>query len=181
MGGPLVDMKCSTPCDEGGSTLDSLATSGNSSRMTLPKDPGGKAMNLGRAGGWSAATAVTALAAGGASAVAVGRPEKENRGKKPGSGQEGGKRRCSEEAPPAPRLDIYSDIFLACNNKIAENETKWRGLCISFSLPLFCLLTSLSVLAAQPLLLAVTSHFRFLASFAHFPASPDCCSVSSAR
>jgi hypothetical protein len=30
--------------------------------MTLPKDPGGKAMNLGRAGGWSAATAVTALA-----------------------------------------------------------------------------------------------------------------------
>jgi hypothetical protein len=37
--------------------------------------------------------------------------EKENRGKKPGSGQEGGKRRCSEEAPPPPRLDIYSDIF----------------------------------------------------------------------
>ncbi len=33
--------------------------------------------------------------------------EKENRGKKPGSGQEGGKRRCSEEAPPAPRLDIF--------------------------------------------------------------------------
>ena len=62
MGGPFVEMKCSTPCDEGGSTLDSLATSGNSSRMTLPKDPGGKAMNLGRAVGWSAATAVTALA-----------------------------------------------------------------------------------------------------------------------
>ncbi len=62
MGGPLVEMKCSTPCDEGGSTLDALATSGNSSRMTLPKDQGGKAMNLGRAGGWSAATAVTALA-----------------------------------------------------------------------------------------------------------------------
>jgi hypothetical protein len=30
--------------------------------MTLPKDPGGRAINLGRAGGWSAATAVTALA-----------------------------------------------------------------------------------------------------------------------
>jgi hypothetical protein len=62
MGGPLVEMKCSTPCDEGGSTLDALATSGYSSRMTLPKDQGGKAMNLGCAGGWSAATAVTALA-----------------------------------------------------------------------------------------------------------------------
>ncbi len=56
MGGPFMEMKCSTPCDEGGSTLDALATSGNSSRMTLPKEPGGKAMNLGRAGGWSAAT-----------------------------------------------------------------------------------------------------------------------------
>ena len=42
--------------------MDALVTSGYSSRMTLPKDPGGKAMNLGRAGGWSAATAVTALA-----------------------------------------------------------------------------------------------------------------------
>jgi hypothetical protein len=42
--------------------LDALATSGNSSRMTLPKEPGGKAINLGRAGGWSAAAAVTALA-----------------------------------------------------------------------------------------------------------------------
>ncbi len=56
-----MEMKCSTPCDEGGSTFDALATSGNSSRMTLPKEPGGKAMNLGRAGGWSAAMAVTAL------------------------------------------------------------------------------------------------------------------------
>ncbi len=62
MGVPLVEMKCSTPCDEGGSTLDALATSRYSSRMTLPKDPGSKAMNLGRAGGWSAAAAVTALA-----------------------------------------------------------------------------------------------------------------------
>jgi hypothetical protein len=26
MGGPFVEMKCSTPCDEGGSTLDALAT-----------------------------------------------------------------------------------------------------------------------------------------------------------
>ncbi len=50
MGGPFVEMKCSTPCDEGNSTLDALATSGNSSRMTLPKDPGGRAINLGRAG-----------------------------------------------------------------------------------------------------------------------------------
>ena len=25
MGGPFVEMKCSTPCDEGGSTLDALA------------------------------------------------------------------------------------------------------------------------------------------------------------
>ncbi len=63
MGCPFVKMKCSTPFDEGGSTLDALATSGNSSRMTLPKEPGGRAINLGRAGGWSAATAVTALAA----------------------------------------------------------------------------------------------------------------------
>jgi hypothetical protein len=46
-----MEMKCSTPCDEGSSTLDALATSGNSSRMTLPKEPGGKAINLGRAGG----------------------------------------------------------------------------------------------------------------------------------
>jgi hypothetical protein len=41
--------------------LDALATSGNVSRMTLPKDPGGRAINLGHAVGWSAATAVTAL------------------------------------------------------------------------------------------------------------------------
>ncbi len=50
MGGPFVEMKCSTPCDEGGSTLDALATSGNSSRMTLPKEPGGKAINQGPGG-----------------------------------------------------------------------------------------------------------------------------------
>jgi hypothetical protein len=38
--------------------------------------------------------------------------EKENRGKKPGSAQEGGKRRCSEEAAPPTRLDICSGIFI---------------------------------------------------------------------
>jgi hypothetical protein len=34
MVGPFVEMKCSTPCDEGGSTLDALATSGNSAQET---------------------------------------------------------------------------------------------------------------------------------------------------
>jgi hypothetical protein len=65
--------------------------------------------------------------------------DKENRGKKPGSGQEGGKRRCSEEAPPAPRLDIYSDIFLLDRRNTSHRRVLYRYVYKSFLIrSLFC-------------------------------------------
>jgi hypothetical protein len=50
IGGPLVEMKCSTLFEEGGKTLADLATSGNSSRMIPSMDPGSKAIKRGQLG-----------------------------------------------------------------------------------------------------------------------------------